>query len=279
MNAPCRGTDLTIFTRIADVWSATDFNNPELDGYAAAQIYKETQLGVQIMAGIALLIQLAVAVLLLVRGLDALYIKTNIILGLLAVHIFVSAKYVQDLRTLHALGMTFLVIGALAITLLAHQMGELNIGMIAAIVMLFVAIPIVPWALREATLVVALTYLLLTTSLASVPDRFNVDAIVSLQLLVFGAALIGIVITGRTTFIRKHDVKARFELERAHKELELVSMQDHLTGTWNRRYLQEQFPYMARTCHKNRKTLHIAVLDIDNFKTINDSFGHQVGDA
>lgn len=278
MKFSARGRVLAISSQIADVWSVTDFSNPELTTYAQSQIHRETRLGVQIMAGLALTIQLGVAILLLTRGLDAIYIKTNVLLGLLALHIFISARYVSDLKTLHMLGMTFLVIGALAITMLAHQAGELNVGMIAAIVMLFVTIPIVPWALREACLVIALTYLLLTSSLASVPGRFNTDAILALQLLVFGAALIGLIITGRNTYIRKHDLNARFALEKTHKELELVSMQDHLTGAWNRRYLQEQFPYMARTCQKNGKTLHIAVLDVDNFKTINDVYGHQIGD-
>ncbi|MBT8083750.1 MAG: GGDEF domain-containing protein [Woeseia sp.] len=269
---------MAIPKQIADVWSATDFSNPDLTGYAETQIHKETRLGVQIMAGLALFIQMGVAVLLLWRGLDPVYIKTNLILGVLAAHILISASYVKDLRTLHMLGMTFLVFGALAITLLAHQIGELNVGMIAAIVMLFVAIPVVPWALREASLVIALTYLLLTSSLASVPGRFNSDSILALQLLIFGAAIIGFIITGRNTYVRKHDLLTRFDLEKTHKELELVSMQDHLTGAWNRRYLQEQFPYMARTCQKSKKTLHIAVLDVDNFKTINDVYGHQIGD-
>ena len=101
--------------------------------------------------------------------------------------------------------------------------------------MLFVAIPLVPWALRETSIVIGLAYLLLTSSLVAVPGRFNVESLWALQLLVFGAAVIVLVITGRNTFIRKHDMRARFELENAHTEMELLTMQDHLTGAWNRR--------------------------------------------
>lgn len=221
---------MAITTYLADVWSATAFRNPGLAGYAEAQIRKDTRHGVQTMAGLALLMQASVAALLFLRGFDATYIKTNVIFGVLSLHILISAAFVKDVRTLHVLGMTFLVIGALAITFLAHQTGDLNIGMIAAIVMLFVAIPLVPWALREATIVIALTYLLLTSSLVSVPGRFDTGAIWILQLLVLGAAVIGIVVTGRNTFVRKQDIRARYALEKAHDELELLSMQDHLTG-------------------------------------------------
>lgn len=269
---------MAISTYLADVWSATAFRNPRLAGYAEARIRKDTRLGVQTMAALALLMQAGVTTFLFSRGLDGAYLKTSVIIAVLSVHILVSAAFVDDVRALHLLGITFLVIGALAITFLAHQTGDLNIGTIAAVVMLIIAIPLVPWALREATIVIGLTYLLLTSSLLSVPGRFDAGAFWILQLLVFGAAIVGIVITGRNTFIRKQDIRARYALERAHSEMELLSMQDHLTGAWNRRFLQERFSRLASYCLEKNFTMHLAVLDIDDFKVINDTFGHQIGD-
>ncbi len=269
---------MAISNYLAEVWSATQFQDRELAGYAEAQIEKDTRLGVQIMAGLALLMQACVAFLLISQEFDPAYINTNFLLAALSLHILISAGFIKDVRTLHFLGMTFLVIGALAITFLAHRTGDLNIGTMAAIILLFVAIPLVPWALREATLVIVLTYLLLTSSLASVPGRFDSGSFWVLQLLVLGAAIICIVITGRNTFIRRHDIRARFELEHAHRGLELLSMRDHLTKAWNRRFLQERFPDIAKACRDEQQAMHIAVLDIDDFKGINDHYGHQVGD-
>ena len=269
---------MTISTYLADVWSATEFGDPELSGYAEQQMEKDTRFGVQTMALLSLIMQLVVATFILAQDLGGSYLYTNVVLAIFSVHILVSAAFVDDVRALHVLGMSFLIIGALAITFLAHRAGDLNIGMIAAIVMLFVAIPLVPWALREAVIVVGLTYLLLTSSLISVPGRFAPGSLWVLQTLLFGSAVVVVVIAGRNTFIRKQDIRARFELENAHSEMELLSMQDHLTGAWNRRFLDVHFADYARQCADMNRTVHVAVLDIDDFKGINDQFGHQVGD-
>jgi diguanylate cyclase (GGDEF)-like protein len=269
---------LAISTYLADVWSATDFGDPELSGYAETQMRKDTRIGVQTMALLSLLLQLVILALLVTQEIGSAYLYTNIILGILSLHILVSASFLDDIRTLHALGMSFLVIGAVAVTFLAHRAGDLNIGMIASIIMLLIAIPLVPWALREAVIVVGLTYVLLTASLVSVPGRFAPGSLWILQTLLVGTALVVVVISGRNTFIRKQDIRARFELEQARRSMELLSMQDHLTGAWNRRFLDDSFPEFAKNCAEQNAALHVAILDIDDFKRLNDCFGHQVGD-
>jgi diguanylate cyclase (GGDEF)-like protein len=269
---------LAISTYLADVWSVTEFGDPELSGYAEAQLRKDTRIGVQTMAGLSLALQLCIALLAFTQELSTIYVYTSALFALLSLHILVSASFVEDIRALQTLGMVFLIIGALSITVLAHRSGDLNIGMMAAVVMLLVAVPLVPWALREASVVVGLTYALLTVSLLSVPGRFEPGSLLVLQALVLGAAVVVVVVTGRNTFIRKQDIRARFELENAHSAMELLSMQDHLTGAWNRRFLDEKFESFSLHCAEEKKAMHIAILDIDDFKTINDHFGHQVGD-
>ena len=181
------------------------------------------------MAGLSLVVQVSVAAVILLLGLDAIFLSTNLLFGVLSLHVLISAAYLKDVRTLHALGMAFLVIGALCLTILAHRAGELHIGVMAATVMLFVAIPLVPWALRETVIVIGMTYVLLTSSLVAVPDRFSTESLWVLQMLVLGAAIIAIMVTARNTAIRKQDLRARFELENAHRDMELMTMQDHLT--------------------------------------------------
>jgi diguanylate cyclase (GGDEF)-like protein len=61
--------------------------------------------------------------------------------------------------------------------------------------------------------------------------------------------------------------------------LRISSTHDPLSGLMNRAYLEER---VANDIARSRRTgtpLCIAVLDVDNFKTINDRFGHEIGDA
>jgi two-component system, cell cycle response regulator len=64
-----------------------------------------------------------------------------------------------------------------------------------------------------------------------------------------------------------------------HDEARRLSITDGLTGVWNRRYFQMQFRQVLATSLRFRRPFSIIMLDLDNFKTINDTYGHQRGDA
>lgn len=55
--------------------------------------------------------------------------------------------------------------------------------------------------------------------------------------------------------------------------------EDQLTGTLNRRGLEEIFEREITIRQRNGRPLSVALLDIDNFKVLNDTFGHQAGDS
>jgi diguanylate cyclase len=54
--------------------------------------------------------------------------------------------------------------------------------------------------------------------------------------------------------------------------------QDHLTGTLNRRGMDEAFMREFARAKRGQTPISVALLDIDHFKKINDTFGHDVGD-
>lgn len=75
---------------------------------------------------------------------------------------------------------------------------------------------------------------------------------------------------------------AQAEVERLNQELEAVSAQarhDALTGALNRKGLDEAMTREIATVRRKKTPLCIALLDIDNFKKLNDSKGHSAGDA
>ncbi len=69
-------------------------------------------------------------------------------------------------------------------------------------------------------------------------------------------------------------VKLQEELDEASR----LMRHDQLTGALNRRGLEEMFEAESARAQRRGSALAVALLDIDNFKRLNDSFGHKVGD-
>lgn len=69
------------------------------------------------------------------------------------------------------------------------------------------------------------------------------------------------------------------ELRRELAELRDRVNQDHLTGLFNRRYLDEALAREVAEAQKSGRPLSFAICDLDNFKKLNDSWGHAVGDS
>jgi diguanylate cyclase len=72
------------------------------------------------------------------------------------------------------------------------------------------------------------------------------------------------------------------QIARLHEELDRVSVQarhDPLTGVLNRKGLDEALAREVANVRRKDTPLCIAMLDIDNFKAINDTRGHAMGDA
>ena len=67
-------------------------------------------------------------------------------------------------------------------------------------------------------------------------------------------------------------------MEHLNEELKTASRVDGLTGLFNRRYWQERFDEMHKLCVRRDKPSTALMLDIDHFKRINDTYGHQAGD-
>lgn len=66
---------------------------------------------------------------------------------------------------------------------------------------------------------------------------------------------------------------------RVRDALKSQSTKDPLTGLYNRRYLQEMLDREIRRAIRSEQHLGVMMLDLVHFKTFNDTYGHEAGDA
>jgi two-component system cell cycle response regulator len=87
-----------------------------------------------------------------------------------------------------------------------------------------------------------------------------------------------LIAAARVTSLHRQLAHQRIELEGLNRELAAVARRDPLTGLGNRRALQEDFALLEARVSRYGHTYCVALLDIDNFKSYNDGYGHQAGD-
>ncbi|WP_395607687.1 diguanylate cyclase [Pseudomonas sp. B22129] len=68
------------------------------------------------------------------------------------------------------------------------------------------------------------------------------------------------------------------QMERAHNISTRAAQTDELTGLMNRRAFFEHAHLLYAQCRHNRQPLCALMMDMDHFKDINDTYGHQAGD-
>jgi diguanylate cyclase (GGDEF)-like protein len=91
---------------------------------------------------------------------------------------------------------------------------------------------------------------------------------------------IGAIIIITLIFLYKSKLSKKImELESKDKELRKLAFFDGLTGILNRDTFIEQLDFYVDYYIEKRKKMYVIFIDVDNFKKINDTFGHYIGDT
>jgi diguanylate cyclase (GGDEF)-like protein len=75
-----------------------------------------------------------------------------------------------------------------------------------------------------------------------------------------------------------NEASIALENARLYEEARALADRDPLTGFYNHRYLHERFGQEAVRARRARRPLSLLMLDLDDFKLVNDTFGHVLGD-
>jgi diguanylate cyclase (GGDEF)-like protein len=86
------------------------------------------------------------------------------------------------------------------------------------------------------------------------------------------------VMGGYISSLRKRLADHRQELEQALARIERLATHDELTGVYNRRRLNDALDVEIKRTQRYGSALAMCLIDIDHFKSINDTYGHHAGD-
>jgi diguanylate cyclase (GGDEF)-like protein len=117
------------------------------------------------------------------------------------------------------------------------------------------------------------------TSCIAVPLKSSGTVIGVLDL--FGSELPGGFDEGDLATMRTFAAQATVAVDNVllHEEAQRLSITDGLTGLWNYRYFTMTVTKEIERASRFGRPLSLLMLDLDHFKDVNDSFGHQRGDA
>ncbi|WP_313043298.1 diguanylate cyclase [Pseudomonas sp.] len=99
---------------------------------------------------------------------------------------------------------------------------------------------------------------------------------VALAVLVFASFVVGA--TRKLSDALEKAFRLTRQMERAHHISNRAAQTDELTGLMNRRAFYEQAQLLYAQCLREQQPLCALMMDMDHFKAINDTYGHQAGD-
>ena len=114
---------------------------------------------------------------------------------------------------------------------------------------------------------------LVVSAMTKSPEHVQYDALYTLL-----SVSVGLFISYHQAHLALENIIAKSNLQKANFALYHTATTDELTRLMNRRMLFERYDQLSAACLENGQSLACAVLDIDDYKQFNDTYGHPEGD-
>jgi diguanylate cyclase (GGDEF)-like protein len=122
---------------------------------------------------------------------------------------------------------------------------------------------------------VQIAVLLVCAVVVSTAASFNWPSLCIMVLFVSALSVVGNLLNRRDL---DQIMRQNRELEEDEALLREQSVRDHISGLFNRRYLEETLERELRRAERDGTTVGVIMIDLDRFKELNDAFGHGAGD-
>ena len=93
-----------------------------------------------------------------------------------------------------------------------------------------------------------------------------------------GALLLVWILTARTWMLQRAVARRTAALRRTSRRLRHMAITDELTGLWNRRFFLDRWERECERARRYGRSLACLMIDVNDFKHVNDRLGHQAGD-
>lgn len=104
--------------------------------------------------------------------------------------------------------------------------------------------------------------------------RFEIIQWFGLGVVLASVSFIG----GNISALRRDLATSRKKLQASLEKIQEMAIHDDLTGFYNRRHLMELVETENNRSNRTGSVFSVAMLDLDKFKDVNDTYGHQTGD-
>ncbi|MEK3864184.1 GGDEF domain-containing protein [Paenibacillus sp. FSL H7-0716] len=209
------------------------------------------------------------------------YIEHSLISDSIIVSLIIILEVIYRWRPLWAQLSITVASHLFAVLIIVNLSDELHVKSLIMLFPLLVSMIYLKSSYMIATSAISLLYTIILFTKTSIHEYFPITQTIIIALIFAGTALAGfaVIVRGRDLMQSlQNSVKSEQELRIQNIIMDRLSKIDPLTDLYNHKTFHEYLGWLIEHQQSNPFSMQLAVMDIDNFKKVNDCYGHSVGD-